>query len=281
MNRLQLVELEDQPWVPRTLRDGATDVLDVLTAKAGVYLPLAPRLAAFMEAVGNRRWFDVCSGGGGGALAIRAELVARGQGPEQITLSDRHPNEAAQQRVAALADATVRYLPDPIDALDVPSHAPAIRTMFSALHHFPPATVRTILQSAVAARAPLAFVDVAASPVMRRLPAWLAPVAAVPNLLLLFVLALLLVPLARPFRWSRLLWTYLVPAIPALFAWDGTVSALRAYTPEELLAIATSVPGSEHYHWEAARAGQSLLLTGYEQRQPAHPAPHAQDSGVS
>lgn len=264
MKRLQLIELEDQPWVPRTLRDGATDVLDVLTAKAGVYRPLAPTLGAFMETVGNRRWFDLCSGGGGGALTMRAELVARGQGPEHITLSDRYPNEAAQQRVAALADATVRYLSDPIDALDVPPHAPAIRTMFSALHHFPPATVRRILQAAVAARVPLAFVDVAASQVVRRLPVALAPLAAVPNLLLLFVLALLLVPLARPFRWSRLLWTYLVPAIPALFAWDGTVSALRAYTPEELLALAASVPGSERYRWAAGRAGQSLFLTGYE-----------------
>ncbi len=278
MKRLHLIELEDQPWVPRTLRDGATDVLDVLTAKAGVYRLLAPMLAAFMETVGNRRWFDLCSGGGGGALTMRAELVARHQGPDHITLSDRYPSEAAQQRVAALADATVRYQPEPVDALEVPPHAPAIRTMFSALHHFPPATVQHMLQAAVVARVPLAFVDVAASPVVRRLPAWLAPVAAVPNLLLLFVLAQLLVPLARPFRWSRLVWTYLVPAIPALFAWDGTVSALRAYTPEELLAIATSVPGSEHYHWEAARAGQSLLLTGYEQRQPAHPAPPAQDS---
>ncbi len=281
MNRLHLVELEDQPWVPRTLRDGATDLLDVLTTKAGVYRPLAPTLGAFMDTVGNRRWFDLCSGGGGGALTMRAALVARGQGPDHITLSDRYPNEAAQQRVAALADVTVRYLPDPIDALDVPSHAPAIRTMFSALHHFPPATVRRILQAAVAARAPLAFVDVAASQVVRRLPVALAPVAAVPNLLLLFVLALLLVPLARPFRWSRLLWTYLVPAIPALFAWDGTVSALRAYAPEELLALAASVPGSEHYHWEAGRAGPSLFLTGYERRQPAHPGLHGRDSRVS
>ena len=72
MNRLKLVELEDQLWVPRTLRDGATDVLDVLTAKAGVYRPLAPRLAAFMEAVGNRCWLDLYSGGGG-ALARRDE----------------------------------------------------------------------------------------------------------------------------------------------------------------------------------------------------------------
>ena len=41
---------------------------------------------------------------------------------------------------------------------------------------------------------------------------------------------------ACPFSLSRVLLTYAVPAIPSLFAWDGMVSGLRAYTPEELLA---------------------------------------------
>lgn len=266
MNRLHLVELEDQPWVPPAIRDGATDLLDVLFAKIGFYTPAAPVLTAFMEAAGERRWLDLCSGGGGGALAMRAVLAAQGRAPAQITLSDRYPNDAARQRVAALGDASVHYLPGPVDALHVLPHAPAIRTMFGALHHFPPAAVRAILQAAVDARVPLAFVDVAASPTMRRLPVVLAPIAAVPNLLLLFVMALVLVPLARPFRWSRVLWTYLVPAIPSLFAWDGTVSALRAYTPEELLALARSVPGGERYRWAAERRGQSLILTGHEPR---------------
>ncbi len=266
MNRLHLVELEDQPWVPPAIRDGATDVLDVLFAKIGFYTPVAPVLAAFMEAAGERRWLDLCSGGGGGALLMRAELATEGRAPTQLTLTDRYPNEAAQQRVAALGVATVQYLTEPVDALHAVPQATAIRTMFGALHHFRPADVRQILQAAVNARAPLAFVDVAASPAMRKLPVLLAPVAAVPNLLLLLVMALLLVPLARPFRWPRLLWTYLIPAIPVLFAWDGTVSALRAYTPEELLALARTLPGGERYQWAAERLGQALILTGHEPR---------------
>ena len=69
-------------------------------------------------------------------------------------------------------------------------------------------------------------------------------------------------PLVRPFRWSRVLLTYVLPVIPLLVGWDGTVSALRAYTPEELLALAASVPGAEHYSWDAGRAGAALYLTG-------------------
>nr|MBK7069534.1 hypothetical protein [Deltaproteobacteria bacterium] len=44
---------------------------------------------------------------------------------------------------------------------------------------------------------------------------------------------------------------------------DGTVSALRAYTPDELLEIARGVPGSEAYVWRAGRAGNALSLVGY------------------
>lgn len=265
MKRLHLVELEDQPWLPASVRDGATDILDVFFARLRMYRPLAPRVAGFMQEVHQRRWFDLCSGGGGGALAMRAELLALDQAPTEVTLTDRYPNTAAQRRVAAMNAPGVRYHADAVDALDVRSHEPAIRTMFGALHHFQPDQVRGLLQAAVEARMPLAWVDVAASPTLRRLPVALAPLAAAPNVVMLFVLALLLVPLARPFRWSRLLWTYLVPAIPLLFAWDGTVSALRAYTPEELLAIARAVPGSERYHWEAERAGSVLVLTGRPQ----------------
>jgi hypothetical protein len=34
-------------------------------------------------------------------------------------------------------------------------------------------------------------------------------------------------PWIRPFRWSRLLWTYVVPIIPAVLLFDGIVSCLR------------------------------------------------------
>ena len=264
MNRLHLFELEDQPWLPRVWRDGATDALNVLFATLAMYRAAAPVLVALMHKTGTRAWFDLCSGAGGGALAMRERLIAGGNDPSALTLSDRYPHAAAQQRVRSLNDATVRYHAESIDACRVSAHPPAIRTMFGALHHFAPETVRGILHDAVTARAPVAFVDVAGSPLTRRLPVVMAPVLAVPNLLVLFVAALLLVPMVRPFRWSRLLWTYLLPAIPLLFAWDGTVSALRAYTPEELLAVAASVPDGERYEWASAWAGQALYLTGHE-----------------
>ncbi|MFN7147295.1 MAG: hypothetical protein ACK4YP_26240, partial [Myxococcota bacterium] len=130
------------------------------------------------------------------------------------------------------------------------------------LHHFPPEAVRALIAGVVARGDPIAFFDVAASPAIRKMPVVLAPIAMLFNMLVLFVGSLLLVPLVRPFRVSRLLLTYVVPLIPLLVAWDGTVSALRAYTPDEVLALARSAPGGDRYTWEAGVSGSALFLTG-------------------
>ena len=67
-------------------------------------------------------------------------------------------------------------------------------------------------------------------------------------------LLLVLTPFVRPFRWSRLLFTYLIPLIPLLVLFDGTVSMLRIYQPDELRALVAGVPGQESYTWDIGEA---------------------------
>ena len=54
-------------------------------------------------------------------------------------------------------------------------------------------------------------------------------------------------PFIRPFRWSRLLWTYLLPAFPLVMAFDVAVSCLRVYGVDELRELTA---GLEGYHWD-------------------------------
>ncbi|MFO0636237.1 MAG: hypothetical protein U0168_25680, partial [Nannocystaceae bacterium] len=133
MRRLHLVELEDLDAVPRTIRDGGTDLLDLAFARMGFYRGVAPELAALLASAGTDRLVDLCSGGGGGTLALWREL------PEprpQLLLSDRNPNHAGIARVAALADARVRYREQSVDAMEGGGDQPGVRTMSGALHHF-------------------------------------------------------------------------------------------------------------------------------------------------
>ena len=71
-------------------------------------------------------------------------------------------------------------------------------------------------------------------------------------LLLTPVMVLLATPFIRPFRWRRLLWTYVLPLVPLTSWWDGIVSQLRAYTRDELQGLANKV-GVEKYYWRTGR----------------------------
>lgn len=261
MRRLQLFEFEDFAWVPRAIRDGGTDLLDLGFAKLRFYDGVAPKVRALIEATGATRIVDTCSGGGGGTLMMRNLLRASGSDVEFV-LTDRFPNEAGAARVHALGDAKTTYRAGSVDVFDVPAELVGLRMMSGALHHFPPDAVRAVIAAVVAQRQPLAFLDVAASPALRRLPMFLLPLAMAMNMLALFVGSLFLVPMVRPLRASRLLLTYVLPLIPSLVAWDGTVSALRAYAPEELLAAARSVPGADGYVWASGVEGAAIYLTG-------------------
>jgi hypothetical protein len=66
-------------------------------------------------------------------------------------------------------------------------------------------------------------------------------------------MVLLLTPFVRPFRWSRILLTYALPLIPALVLFDGTVSMLRIYLPDELRELVASVEGNETFDWDIGR----------------------------
>ena len=73
----------------------------------------------------------------------------------------------------------------------------------------------------------------------------------------------LVTPFIRPFRWSRLLLTYLFPVIPTVAFIDGVVSCLRTYTPDELRELAKSVDGATGYDWTAGHAGGGPIPMTY------------------
>ena len=63
-------------------------------------------------------------------------------------------------------------------------------------------------------------------------------------------LILLLTPWVRPFKWSRLALTYVVPLIPALVLFDGVMSFLRLYLADELREMVAGTPGHERFDWD-------------------------------
>ena len=68
-------------------------------------------------------------------------------------------------------------------------------------------------------------------------------------MLLVPLIVLVVTPFIRPFRWSRLLLTYLIPLVPMVTLFDGLVSCLRTYSVEELRDLTARLDTND-YHWD-------------------------------
>ena len=227
------------------------------------YVPVAPLLQNVLNTTGNgtsRRQsiVDLCSGGGGPWPDLSRQLrdghAGDFPGP-QICLTDKYPNLEAFQNISGHSDDHITYYQESVDAMNVPHTLKGMRTMFTSFHHFPPDVARAILQNAVDAGESIGVFEIT-----RRTPATIG---------IIFIGTLLLflhTPRIRPFRWSRLLWTYLIPIIPFILLFDGIVSCLRTYRPEELRGIVETLTGGP-YHWEVGdidgRRAPVTYLIGY------------------
>lgn len=217
--RLHLFELEDQPWFPAVIRDLATDYLRFIEDSFRLHRPVVALLGEALRATHLEHAVDLCSGGGGPIPALQKELAANGM-RVSFTLTDRFPNMDAFRRGAAESQGGISFSAEPVDAKAVPGNLIGFRTMFNAFHHFAPADAVAVLRDAARARQPIGIFEIPD----RRLHTLL------PMLLLTPLMILLATPFIRPFRWRRLLWTYVLPLVPLTSWWDGIVSQLRAYT---------------------------------------------------
>lgn len=236
--RLQLFELEDLAWFPHTIRDLATDYLHFMETRFALHKPVIPLLRAMLEDSKTSQVVDLCSGGGGPMLAIYESLLASGT-RVRITLTDKYPNLEAFARLSSLYPSDILYIANSVDATKVPRELIGLRTMFNSFHHFVPSQARAVLECAVEAHRPICIFDIPERSLIMMLPFVFTPIYVA-----------LATPFIRPFRWKRLLWTYLIPLIPLTCWWDGIVSQCRAYTVVEMLDLTQGLSG---YDWKAAR----------------------------
>lgn len=261
MRRLHLFELEDQPWFPAVLRDPATAYLRVALTLSGHARILAARLALAMRAAGETRIVDLCSGGGGPFPVLLDALAEEGI-EATATLTDRFPNHHALNEVASASGGRVRVEPKPIDASHVPHELAGVRTLFNCFHHFRPDAARRILADAVAARRPIAVMEVVGREPFMLFAMLLSP-----------LMTLLMMPFVRPLRPSWLFFTYVVPLVPLLVIFDGLVSCLRIYSPPELRELVDGL-GGDDWVWEidqprlGSAPAHATVLVG----RPADPA---------
>lgn len=254
MKRFHLLELEDQPWFPRTIRDLATDYLQFIQTFFRVDRVMAPIVERGLEAAATTRIVDLCSGGSGPLRLLVTDLAAEGV-RVHATLTDLYPNVPAFETIAAQSNGTIDFETRSVDARAVPPDLAGLRTLFNAFHHLKPEDARSVLHAAAAARQPIAIFELSERSWGNLLGVLAAPVGV-----------LIATPFMRPFLWRRLFWTYLIPAVPFTCLWDGIVSQLRAYTPDELRGLCE---GSAPMRWDVGQipiakgSGRLTYLLGF------------------
>ena len=240
---MRLFEFNDQPWLPNVLREGEVVYLATAYKLAPLARTWAKRMIAALEPHGRLDILDLCSGAGGPIEQVLHEL--RSHGAEvSITLSDLYPS------VNSSPDPSVTWHTAPVDARCVPSQLTGVRTMFTAFHHFEPEDARAILADAFRRRIPICVFEGGSG-----------TFAGVVSMLLVPLNVLAVMPFARPFRWKYLLFTYLIPVLPLMVFWDGVVSMLRIYSPEQMQELVRDFQAPD-YVWEIGRSRVPRLPGG-------------------
>ncbi len=262
MPRREMQEIHDHPIFPVPLRDLVTDALQSLWNFGDSYRPILPRLLEAMQQAGTQEVLDLCSGGGGPWLRLLCRAELENSPGIQVRLTDKYPNRGAFRRATEVS-MRLSFEAGPIDAASVPERLGGFRTIFSSFHHFAPDAARRLLADAMDLGRGVGVFEVAMSSPRTVLTILLTP-----------LLVLWIAPSIRPFRWSRLFWTYLVPVVPFVILYDGLVSCLRAYSREQLEELVQPLrrPG---YVWRIGEERGGFLPVTYLL---GYPAPATPDS---
>lgn len=297
--RFDLTEIGDLPWLPSMLRDAIGDMLRALNRVVRPFDGAAPVLRRLLRAADDADagaapappsprhpavLIDLASGGGGPLL----DLMARpGLLPPDCValLTDLHPNEGAltlaERRLPGRAigvRASVDAARVPADLAAFSSSSPATRCCFNALHHLSPHKVAAAMRDATRARAPFAAFEVverhplALLSMALAMPLLAAAVAPLARPLLVVrrpSLSPLPLPLPSPSALLLVYFTFIIPLVPLVVAFDGFVSCLRAYSIAELQEMcdaankAATTGGGGGYRWRVGVAPRAGLLGGW------------------
>ena len=259
MGRLHLIEIEDQPWCPRFLRDGATEFLAFAeNISHQPYVHFVETIKEAMIVSKTHELVDLCSGAGG-PLPMISRMLEETNYPVSVTLTDLHPSSRHFDQLTEMYH-NFTAVKQPVDARQIPSQLQGMRILCESFHHFRPSDAQRILQDAVDQGSPIAILELVA-----RRPASFLCVLLSPLMVMIGALFI------RPFLWTRALFCLLIPLIPLLILFDGIVSCFRIYSPEELQALVDELDHGERYEWRIEQRrfgpGWTTTLVGWPRRE--------------
>ncbi len=251
MKRLELFEFEDFDWLPDYIRTGVTNLIKVLHSLVGTTDVLVGVITDCQEKIKFNQIIDLGSGSGGPMIDVvdKINMDSDVEKPIKLFLSDKYPNAKTVRRINDLELPNVEYLKNSVDALEMKNSPNGLKTMIASFHHMPPSIAKQILSSAEESKEPILIYELAENNISVIIWWLLLPI----SLIVLVVMSLIMTPFVRPLTINQIVFTYLIPVIPIVYAWDGQASIMRTYTLEDTETLIGERKNTT-YTWEMCQA---------------------------
>jgi hypothetical protein len=222
-----------------------TDILGFIIVTYRIYEPVIPLIKEAMRQMKTTQVIDLCSGNSGPWSQMQAQLQEQ-QESVSVTLTDKYPNLQAFEKIKERSGGKIQYIPEAVDAANVPAYLKGMRTIFSAFHHFEPDAAKTILQNAVNSRSAIGIFEFSEKRLDKIFFALLLP------LFVFFV-----TPFIKPITFKRILWTNIIPIVPLVFTYDAIISYATTYSPEDLKKLVEGID-AQGYVWKIGQVPSKL-----------------------
>lgn len=239
MKRIHLFEFEDFSWFPHWLRLRLTRLINVMHDILNTEEDIAKHLKPIIEETNTTQIIDFCSGSGGPMPGVLNKLVYRHEIDKlSLTLTDLYPDMETAKKFQSVKN--ISYYTRPVNAAEKNPNLKGLKTMICSFHHLKPDAAKLVLAQAEKDNKAIFIYEISDNSTPKYLW-WIA-------LPINFIMCLFITPKVESLKLSQLFFTYIIPIIPFLFAWDGAVSNARTYNLKDLDILLEGL-GSKNYTW--------------------------------
>jgi hypothetical protein len=223
-------EMADCDWFPHWMRVHQQEFLGFIAYHFRIYKPLVKVLEQMLNLTHQPAWTDACSGNGNAALSVERYITPS----PSLLLTDKFPPSSIQS-----LQSNIQYDTQPLDILQNLPNGEGVITLFNAFHHFNHDEKLGLLQKVAVAKRPFLSVEI----LRPCLGSYLSVLGA--STIGQWIFA----PFIKPFRLSRILFTYLIPVHILSVLIDGWISVAKSPGKKEYVQLLSQLPQSKGYRF--------------------------------
>ncbi|WP_456438213.1 hypothetical protein [Psychroserpens sp.] len=243
MKRLELFEFEDFNWLPKFIRSGITNLIIVLHRFMGTSEVIAKLILFVKQKSHFTRIIDLGSGSGGPMLDVMSRIDLNKNNLD-LVLTDLYPNQNTIDKINSKNLEHIQYQETSLNATHFDNAPEGLKTMIASFHHMKPNVVKKILHSAQENESPILIYEIAKNTVPTLIWWLFLPI----SLVILILMSLVMTLFVKPLSLTQIVFTYLIPIIPIIYAWDGQASLMRTYTFNDIKSLLPK-DNNKNYIW--------------------------------